>query len=247
MNYKERKELPYTIPKVCTYPYFTALNAILEVNGIEEGWILNNYILIWLMRDMYDIDYWIDFKFGNEEMQEDFCPMIKKYIFSREELERESCNIEEVIKESINKECYVMVSVDVFYISNWWMPNMERRHFRHQLCIYGYDFEDTEELLVADFIGGKYKKLRISLENFKKGYYEYSSYVPYESFGDDIWLLSINKEKNESFSLKKNIWLLEDFLLSQDTHIINHIQLEKKEHKYAFGLNVFEELVKYVY
>ena len=40
--------------------------------------------------------------------------------------------------------------------------------------------------------------------------------------------------------------MLEDFLLSQDTHIINHIQLEKKEHKYAFGLNVFEELVKYV-
>lgn len=45
-----KKILPMVIPKVCTYPYFTALLAILSVEGKESIWLYNNFLFVWAMR-----------------------------------------------------------------------------------------------------------------------------------------------------------------------------------------------------
>lgn len=90
-------ELPFVCPKIKTYPYFTAILGILEAYGKHEVWIYNNYLLIWMLKDIHNIEYWIDFKYGNEEIQKEFCPLISKKIVLREDIDKEFSSIIEAI------------------------------------------------------------------------------------------------------------------------------------------------------
>ena len=241
----ESKKLPFLIPQICTYPYFTALIAILSTEGKEQIWLYNNFILVWVMRNKYDIDYWIDFKFGNELIQEEFCPMIEKVIVKREDITRMYGDLRNAIKQMVNQDYYIMVSVDVFYVSRWWGNEKNRYHFRHQLCVHGYDYT-RNVLFVSDFFEGKYSISEVDFDEFEKGYANYEQYTPFEDFGKDIWLLSYKKEGEEEINLRRIRDYIEDFLQSKDAHVINHIQLEKKESNYVFGLAIFDEIAEYL-
>lgn len=241
----KKRELPFVLPKVRTYPYFTALVGILGVHNKEDIWIFNNYLLIWALKKLYHIDYWIDFKFGNEDIQKEFCPMINKTVLSRQFITDNYKSLKEAIKEFIDQEQYIFVSADVFYIDEWWGKRSPERHFRHQLCVSGYDYiEDT--LTISDFIEGIYSTIKITYDKFEKGYNSYDKYVPYEDFGRDIWLLSYNKNGQEEISIERIYYLLIDFLNCSDTHIINYIQLGGDTDNYVYGLEIFDELIRYI-
>lgn len=243
-NTIRKNKLPFIMPKVCTYPYFSALVAILSVKDKEDIWLFNNYILIWAMKGKYNVDYWIDFKFGNEMRQEDFCPMIEKKIITRIEIHEKYSDILKAIKYFIDSNNYVMVSVDVFYIDKWWGSKKNKRHFRHQICVHGYDYYNNL-LSVSDFIEGRYTVFEVACEEFEKGYYNYKKYVPYEEFGEDVWLLSC-KDGEETLDIERIGHFIVDFLRAEDAHVTNHIQLEKKVENYVFGIEVMEELVLYL-
>lgn len=101
-------------------------------------------------------------------VQEEFCPMIEKIIMSREDISEMSCTLKDAIKKLVDQNYYIMVSVNVFYISNWWGNEENRRHFRHQLCVHGYNYE-KDVLIISDFIEGKYSIIELIMMNLKKG------------------------------------------------------------------------------
>lgn len=236
--------LPFNKPKVQTYPYFTSLIGILDAHGKANTWIFNNYILIWALKDVYEIDYWVDFKYGNEELQSDFCPGLTKEIVLRSSIGYNDEEIRNFIHDALVKRKYVFTSVDVFYISQWWGNDQIKKHFRHQICIYGFK-NHGDVLLAGDFIRGKYQVIEISFYDFLQGYSNFDSYVPYEDFGVDNWLVSVNNIVEE-LDLKRIYFLIRDFLHSTDSYLVNHIQLENKTESYVFGFNVIDELIKYI-
>ena len=81
----------------------------------------------------YYIDYWVDFKFGNEANQTEFCPMMNIKGITREELHSIYNTLKNSLKILIDNDCYIMISVDVYYITNWWRKGKKRYHFRHEL------------------------------------------------------------------------------------------------------------------
>lgn len=239
-------ELPFVCPEIKTYPYFTAILGILEAYGKHEIWIFNNYILIWMLKETHNIDYWVDFKYGDEDVQEEFCSLINKKVVSREFIAEEFCSIIDAIIFYIIQNNYVMVSVDVFDIDEWWLDLKNRKHLRHQLCIHGYDI-DNRTLTISDFINGSlYNTIKIGFQEFEKGYINYKNYQPYEEFGKDIWLLSLNPDADEKIDLVRICNLIKDYLNSNDTYIINHIQTENKMDRYIYGMEMLIELKKYV-
>lgn len=245
MKTLDKRELPYKVPKIKTYPYFTAIVSILDAYEKADAWIYNNYILLWILKDNYYVDYWIDFKYGNEEIQEEFCKNLKKYVLKRYEISKVYSDINEALIDLISQNYYVLISVDVFYIDNWWLDG-KRRHFRHQLCIHGFD-KEKRIFFASDFINyQRYTTFTVDFEVLKLAYDNYDSYIPYEDFGNDIWLLSINDQENEEIDIHRIKHLIEDFINSQDTYILNHIQTENKVEKYVFGLDVFDEIFKYI-
>ena len=77
MDIEKSKKLPFVIPKYSTYPKYTAILGILTAYNNEEAWIYNNYILLWAYIWIESREYWTDFKYGNEKIKKDFCPMIQ--------------------------------------------------------------------------------------------------------------------------------------------------------------------------
>lgn len=71
------KQLPFVIPKYATYPKYTAILGILMAYNQEKAWLYNNFILLWAYIWVETREYWTDFKFGNENIRKDFCPMIR--------------------------------------------------------------------------------------------------------------------------------------------------------------------------
>lgn len=243
---KKKLQLPYEYPKVKTYPYFTALLAILGAHNKADEWIYNNYILLWMFKDTHFKDYWVDFKFGNEEVQEDFCKCIEKKIVLREEVFKKNTRVDELFFDYLNQGYYVLVSVDVYYINEWWSKKEKKEHFRHQICIHGYD-KENKTFTVSDFMAHhEYTTIDIDTNTLLVAYENYDRYTPFEDFGKDIWLLSVNQNIDEKVDIQRIKGLITDFLNSRDTYIINHIQTENKVDRYVFGLDVFRELIKCV-
>lgn len=239
-------QLPYAYPKIKTYPYFTSLLAILDAHHKANEWIYNNYILLWMFKDVHFKDYWVDFKFGNEEVQANFCKCIEKKIVEREEVSDKYMSIAEAFIAYMNQGYYILVSADVYYIEEWWNKNEQKKHFRHQICIHGYN-KENETFTISDFMANhEYTTIDIDFNTMMLAYDNYDNYTPFEDFGKDIWLLSVNANIEEKIDIQRIKGLISDFLNSSDTYIINHIQTENKEDKYVFGLEVFRELIKCV-
>lgn len=249
INFEMQKkvELPFEIPKVCTYPYFTAILGILNGHGNGDIWLYNNYILFWMLKDVHHIDYWMDFKYGNEEKQEEFCSFIKKEVVTREDINRTYNTIIDFIVDSINKEKYVFASVNCRYIENWWEKKEKRKDYRHQFIIYGYDIEN-KSLTIADFIGAKhYKTIKVDFDDFIMGYSHYADVGPVVEYGKDVLCLLYNPESKEKVNLKRVCDLLDDYVNSRDIHIKNHIQTENKTEQYIYGIEAIKELAHYVH
>ncbi|WP_370749206.1 hypothetical protein [Eubacterium sp.] len=149
-----------------TYPYFTGLVAILDAFNKRDMWIYNKFILFWIFNFVYFNEYWIDFKFGNEEIQEEFCKQIRKEEIYRKDVD----NILEFVKENIDAKKYIFVSIDVYYIDEWWRPWEDNMHIKHQVLVTGYE-PSERTVFVTDFMGNnKYETVKMSYDDFVVAY-----------------------------------------------------------------------------
>lgn len=235
--------LPFCNPTIKTYPYFTAIVGTIEAYNNSECWIYNNYILIWIMGKIQNVDYWADFKYGNEKIQDEFCKLINKEIISRNKVRRKHTDIVNFIKEAINKKKYVFLSVDTYYIREWW-GNRPRKHFRHQVYIYGYN-DHKKYIVLADFLeNGIYKKLNVSYVEFIQAYNGFSEAPKiYRAFGEKNWLLSYNnlEEKIDLVRIKK---LLKDFLVAKDTYVKSYLWKRKRIDQLKYGIDYYDRILE---
>lgn len=236
----ETVKLPWGEPMVKTYPYFTGINAILKGYDKDEMWVYNNYFLIWMYRFIHFNEYWTDFKFGNEEEQECFCKQLNKEIVKREEVD----NPIEFIKKSISEKKYVFISLDMYYIPQWW-GDEEKTHMKHQAYISGYN--DREQIfLVSDFMGnGLYQTVQMKYNDLEKSYYDWKKDKKecHIEFGNDIWLISVN-DKKEELDLDRVIGWCKDSLEGTDTRVKNYLWWEQDPWEIAYGIEYFEEYQK---
>ncbi len=233
-------KLPWGEPMVKTYPYFTGINSILKGYDKDEAWIFNNYFLIWMLRFAHFSEYWADFKFGNEEKQENFCMQLDKEVIKREEV------IEPIlfIKKCIESRRYIFISLDMFYIPEWWSGE-NKKHTKHQSFVSGYN-DEKQVLFISDFMGnGKYQTVQVGYENFLKAYDDWKKDENQcrVEYGNDIWLLSVNKKK-EQIDIKRIFDWCVDSLEGTDTRIENYLWWSQKSYEVAYGKNYFDEYKK---
>lgn len=222
-------ELPFVVPHYCTYPVFTAIQGILKGHNNELEWIYNNYIQVWADKSMVSRYYWADFKFANEEIREEFCPLIYKKNGGKIE-----GDCVEKIKVILRQKYYVIVSIDMFDIDEWWQGDCEKWHAGHQTLIYGYN--DSERVfLTADFYSREYKKVKIAYDKFVNAYTSELSDNDYES----IYLKYIPAEYKIDLDLIAGH--IQDFLQSKDSVYFNYINISKVN-MVSYGLEFIERI-----
>lgn len=231
--------LPFCKPSIQTFPYFSAIVGTLEAYNNAECWIYNNYILIWIMRGEAKDGYWGDFKYGDQERQKDFCKLLNREIVLRSEVEYKYNNIISFIIEAINQEKYIYLSVDTYFIKEWW-EDTQHFHCRHQVYIYGYN-SIGKYVVLADFVNGKYKSMNVPFKDFILAYNELSKDVVLDDvYGQDNWLLSYNKNERENINIGRINKLLVNFLNSEDTYIKSYLWKKEYDGKVIFGINFYD-------
>lgn len=237
-------KLPFCFPRIRTYPYFTALIATLDAYNVADNWIYNNYLLIWIMGSIHSIDYWADFKYGDEKKQEYFCKQIKKEIITRQSIKGNYKSITDFIKKSIQSKKYIFVGVDTFFIQQWLQEGLERQHYRHQVYIYGYN-EEKKYIIMSDFVNGEYKSIKVPFEEFDEAYNNYNNApIVYVKYAQKIWLISYNFNNIEKINVKRISYLLEDFLNSRDKKIKSYLWEIQRRNDLKYGLEYYDELIK---
>ncbi|WP_455950146.1 hypothetical protein [Eubacterium sp.] len=233
--------LPFDIPHYCTYPMFTAIQGILKGYNNEAKWVFNNYIQLWADNAIVSDNYWTDFKFANEENREEFCPLLlRKYG------DKITDNFVDTIKNSIRNKNYLLLSIDMFDVDEWWPIGDERWHWVHQILIYGFN-DCNREFLTADFYKGKYKKLSLSYEKVEKGYMRCFCQHKEEKKGlflDDLYFTYTPCEYDIDLEIIAK--LIKDFLDAKDTVFFNYLNI-CKVNMVTYGINVIDCVKSYAH
>lgn len=236
--------LPFCEPRIKTYPYFTAIVGTLDAYNVGDNWIYNNFLLIWMFGKVQNIDYWADFKFGNEKKQIDFCKQLKKEVMTRKQIERKYDSILQFVIETLNNKKYIFMSVDTYYIEEWWENNPNRSHYRHQVYVYGYNKKE-KYIILSDFVSGEYKTLKVSYDIFKKAYNDYGKApIIHRKYGEKNWIISYDKKEKEQIDKKRIQKLTENFLQSKDTYVKSYLWGIKHKCDIKYGLKYYDELIK---
>lgn len=239
-----QKTLPFVVPVICTYPYFTAVMAILTSYVNEENWLYNNYILLWINKTREFPSYWADFKFSYhiESQQDDYCPLIEKIEINRLDI---NYNVD-YVRSLINDNVYILLNIDMYYIDEWWTEIQERKHFFHQVCIFGYNDED-KSLQIADFFLNKYKIVSIKYKVFEEAYLQYNYYnnLHEEYYGNKIFLLKY-KFMNYKLDINHIKDSFYDFIASTNNSIKNYLNGIYFKDKILYGSSCFVYLKKYI-
>ncbi len=242
---QQSKRLPFVVPEVCNYPFFTALLGILSAHGKEKGWLYSNYLLLWCYENTVEFPYWVDFKFGDENKMEELCPNItKKTVFRKDVLDKYESVID-FVKESIDGNQYLFVSYDPYYIEEYWTTLKMRRHIKHQCLVVGYN-DSSGKVAIADFFAGKYRVIEIGYDVFEKCYKDFDldeSKVDADHC-TNIELLSIN-EASDQIDYQRIINFLDDFINSKDETLYNGFLDENSADIYT-GFKFLEKIGEYI-
>lgn len=233
-------KLPFEIPDYPTYPLFTAMQGILKGYGTEKNWIYNNYILLWADKEAQSEYYWVDFKFADESDVNNFCPLIVK---KNRGFYDNNVDFIRTVKEYIDNKCYFFVSVDMFYVDEWWRDEKSKFHQVHQLLVFGYSVEN-EFFYTADFYGGRYNQVCISFDTMMTAYNGNNKGTDdYEKkYSTDVLLKYHNQNKVYDIDLSRITSLIKDFLESRGETDVNYINICKKD-TVCYGLD-FIKMVK---
>lgn len=235
------KQLPFVIPKYPTYPKSTAFLAILTAYNQEKAWLYNNFILLWANIWVDTYEYWMDFKFGNENIRNDFCPMIKKEQIERGKLHRD--NIINNITQGIDNGKYFLLLLDMYYIDKWWGEN-DKYHCTHQTLIYGYNWEN-KLFYVADFFYGKYQYELISYETLIESYIsglDQKSDLVEKYIMDEVFTYNSANYKVDIDIIKKQ---LEDFIFARDMCRYDFLNLYQRDN-ITYGFNFLSTIQKHL-
>jgi hypothetical protein len=145
-NKSEQVTLPIAYPNITSYPSFASILSILACYKKTEAWIYNNFINLWGISELEN-GGGIPIRFSSWDTRK-ICPFLQYSNIEREVIKACYKNYVNFIISYISLGHYLFLSYDEFYISH--SRNYKKKHFIHQLLIYGFNL-NKETFNVADF------------------------------------------------------------------------------------------------
>jgi hypothetical protein len=234
------KILNVSVPPITSFFHIDIPLSIIYSDIETHHWIYSNYIQLYSIHNIersnpcfIDFHHSINGAFRFLELAT--CPWILFERISREDVFNKWGSIIEFVKEKINKDKYIGITVDARKIKNYINTNM------HNLFIYGYN-EEKKVLYTADHF-------RDGVFNFEEvNYDEFSNSVlyPYEedlNWGnlEGICIFSKIRRKHENIynlDLRKIIYDMKSYLLLEG-------YAYKNDEYYIYGIECYDNLIKY--
>ena len=177
-------------PLITTYTGHAHLLSVLGLNKDTYPWIFSNYIQIYSNKDLHK-EAWADFYFPYpfELRTVDTCHWMATQKLLRNIVLDIWDNFVEAIMFFINKEMYLHVMVDQYYIPNTRYYNLN--HNLHDIFIYGYNREE-EKIYACDFIGtGKYSKFELGFDEINKAFLDYEKCVNFDYLYQNVYIYKV--------------------------------------------------------
>lgn len=196
-------------------------NSFLNIECLKEGYDLNLcYTTLIEKENCYDLHHINIYK-----QYEDF-------------LEEKKMDLVSAIIDENNKENYVYIAFDDFYLPE----KKQEKHFLHINMIYGYD-DDEKVFFSVGYDGERnYRKLLIPFEAAEKAFTSFRKVEVYRP----------NHNVNYSFDKQYFLLQVQDFLASEHNFVteeeMNECYLSKKDFFYGFKVydRVEEHLLQHI-
>lgn len=168
-----------------------------------------------------------------------YIPIVDYKLLDSEYLYKSGIKVIEFIVNSINMGYYVTMYVDEFFVPE--RISYKRRHFRHEVMVFGYNLEERILKIVGYTDMGVYSESNITFSAFEE------SYMSSISKQNDVILFKakddLSYQSSFDFDIKNVKDLLQDYLLSRDTSDRLRIFGNPKK-KHVYGLNIYKEIIK---
>jgi len=211
-------ELPMRYPPITSSPPHADLLSVIMTEADSYDWIMMNYIQLRMALNVPCFAPCGDFERYHETATSIWndCPWVSKQVISREVISRKWNSFIEFVIENIFTKNYVYVNIDRYYIEAY--DDYGKRHFRHEIFIYGYDIE-SEMLYVADFFeNGKYSYSTVSFTQLEEAYSGIHQSIN-DEIGDFLSGVHLIKLRNKTFpfhgAYDRNVWFCADVMISR--------------------------------
>lgn len=208
-----KKILLVTEPIIASNTEHGYLLSGVQTNPLSKEWLMNNFI----HQVMHGINMSPDMNFY-PIVDHTTCPCIDYLRVSKEMIKERWKSITEFLIDNINKQYYVIVHLDWFYVSN---SNMYLdMHYEHPVLVYGYD-KCEQKFYIGDF--GKSRKFgfsKISFTELEQGFISDNSTRARTFINerylyiDDVILYRNRATMNYKFDLDMLYNSIEDYLNS---------------------------------
>lgn len=243
-----QKMLPVSYPPITSYTWHSIQLSIVSSYPICEPWIYSNFIHLGTNDDFKGDRTNFDFvKF--DYFYYDLNPWLRKttekisYESLTRTLSKSNQTLSEYIKEMLDRDCYVSI-----YLNDYYLPNTtfyQNEHVIHEVLIYGYD--DEKELF---YTGGIFdtRKYRFSTNRYSEIEEAFLKVDPFDvEKGKDLSLYGykINHKEHYPFNLSNVIETIDDYINARD--VTNKFAaLRSTTTNNVCGIKVYEALKQYL-
>ncbi|PEA82339.1 hypothetical protein [Bacillus pseudomycoides] len=148
-------------------------------------------------------------------------------------------DIIDFVRESIDRDYYVYLNVDEFFIPN--RNAFQNYNYSHDILIFGYDeVKGVFNVLGYDH-NYEFKKSEVSYQNFKAAFNNIDSITNY---CNQIYLYKYNPDGKYTFNFDLVIDLIEDYLYSHNTSSKFYMVQDTMDR--AYGMKSYMYLKKYL-
>lgn len=237
-----------TPPLMTTYTHHAHLLSILGVNENTEPWIFSSYIQIYADKDLINTS-WADFyfPFPFQLRPAEVCPWIFTQKMGRDFFQDNWINFKEAICYFIDKNTYLHVMLDQYYIPN--TPSFRKMHYLHDLLIFGYD-KEKETFSVAEFDDNyKYSKFEVSFKNINDAFINYKECKNLDYLYGNILLYKLQPSCNYVFDFENVINSVKAYLNGETMEFWKLYSDKYSDHNKnmrIFGIKYYALLSDYV-
>ncbi|MCL2424709.1 MAG: BtrH N-terminal domain-containing protein [Oscillospiraceae bacterium] len=223
-----KKILDVKQPLISCYTAYGTLFSILPKQ--LDSWIYSNFIQL-----VYN-KLWGTYTFEGHRFVLKDCPGIVFHTSPRDKIMNDEKTLIDMIKSAIDAGEYVYLFVDKYYISADKLYH-GKKHFEHEILVYGYD-QDNDLMFVADnFADGKFAFSSCPSGDIDKAFMRLKTNNEYaKHFGT----LIVRPDVNYSLDIEKIKHDMNAFLSSQKSYYM------RKEQDMIFGVKIFENLKKQI-
>jgi hypothetical protein len=227
------KTLPVKPPLVTSFGLYANKLSVLAAYPETWSWFFNNFILLRCGKESR-------LMFHDTIFRES--PWTQNFALPRNMVTNWIQPISEFLIDCINQEYYIYLEVDKFFIAN--SSYFGKRHFTHDLFVYGYDRQAGTFNISGNLQEGKYVYTTCTFQEMDRAYKKSVIDVDKDWLGG-IVLYKFKSEKNVRFDLARVKWLLQHYLNSTNAmEFSNHQFKIVKPANFSFGISTYDHLVR---